>query len=169
MLEGFIKGGEEHRTHRGDDVYRKATYPGRYGFTVINVNGQPTLTHALPGEYLDRLILANQLFDDDIRLEGVTQETDGLVILTSQPTVIGSACTREEMVTYFEARRFALIPDFFAGYRGSLSFYRDLDQMAVFDAHPANFLRDRNGIILPIDAVLVRADDELAASLEALL
>lgn len=41
--------------------------------------------------------------------------------------------------------------------------------MAVFDAHPANFLRDRNGIILPIDAVVLRADDKLAKLLGALL
>ena len=168
-LEGFIKGGEEHRTLRGDHVYHKATYPGRCGFTVIDVNGQPTLTHALPGEYLNRLLLANETFADDIRLVGVTRENDGLVILTSQPTVIGTACDRGEMVTYFKARHFELIPNFSAGYRGSLSFYRDLDQMAVFDAHPANFLRDRNGIILPIDAVLLRADDDLASLIGALL
>ena len=152
-----------------DHVFRKATYPGRYGFTVIDVNGQLTLTHALPGEYLNRLLLANEIFDDDIRLNGVTRETDGLVILTTQPTVVGAACDREEMIAYFEARHFALIPDFSAGHRGSLSFYRDLDQIAVFDAHPANFLRDRNGIILPIDAVLLRADDNLANLIEALL
>lgn len=167
MLPGFIKGGEEHRTLRGTHVYRKATYPGRYGFTVIVANGQPTLTYALPEEYLKRLLLANQVFDDDIRLEGVTRESDGLVILTTQPTVVGSACGREEMIAYFEARHFALIPGFSAGHRGSLSFYRDLDQAAVFDAHPANFLRDQNGIVLPIDAVVVRADEELAAMLQA--
>lgn len=41
--------------------------------------------------------------------------------------------------------------------------------MAVFDAHPANFLRDQNGVILPIDAVLLRADEELGKALEVLL
>ncbi len=133
-------------------VYQKATYPGRYGFTVIALNGHPTLTHALPAEYLQRLLLANEIFDDDVRLIGVTRETDGMVILTSQPTVVGKACSREEMISYFKARHFSLIPDFSAGHPGSLSFYRDLDQTGVFDAHPANFLRDSNEIILPIDA-----------------
>lgn len=65
-LRGFIKGGEEHRTLRGDQVYHKATYPGKCGFTVTLANGQPTLTHALPAEYLERLLLANQTFHDDI-------------------------------------------------------------------------------------------------------
>ena len=153
---------------RGDHVYHKATYPGRYGFTVILVNGQPTLTHALPSEYLERLLLANQNFDDDIRLIGVTREAGGLVVVTTQPTIVGEACDAGEMIAYFEARRFSLLPRFSAGHRGSLSFYRDLDQIAVFDAHPANFLRDRTGVILPIDAVLLRVGEELAAALEAL-
>lgn len=165
---GFVRGGEEHRTRRGDDVYHKATYPGRYGFTVIAAMGQPTLTNALPGEYLDRLLLSNRVFDDDVRLVGVTREADGLVIVTTQPTLVGDAATGEEMQAFFTARHFDLLPGFCAGYKGSLSFYRDLDQVAVFDAHPANFIRDRNGVILPIDGVVVEADDTLAALLEAL-
>lgn len=133
------------------------------------VNGQPTLTHALPAEYLERLLLANHTFDDDIRLLGVTRETEGLVLVTTQPTIVGEACSAEEMIGYFKARRFSQILGFAAGHRGSLSFYRDLDQIAVFDAHPANFLRDRSGVILPIDAILLRADEELGTSLEALI
>jgi hypothetical protein len=82
-LRGFNKGGEEHRTRRGDVVYHKATYPGRYGFTVILVNGEPTLTQALPAEYLERLLLANQIFDDDICLVGVTRESERLVVVTT--------------------------------------------------------------------------------------
>ena len=167
-LAGFVRGGEEHRTRRGDDVYHKATYPGRYGFTVIAANGQPTLTNALPGEYLDRLLLSNRVFDDDVKLIGVTREADGLVIVTTQPTLVGDAATGEEMQAFFAARHFDWLPGFCAGYKGSLSFYRDLDQVAVFDAHPANFIRDRNGVILPIDGVVVMADDALSAILEAL-
>ena len=136
---------------------------------MIAANGQPTLTHALPGEYLQRLLLANDTFDDDIRLEGVTREAEGMVIVTSQPTIIGQACDQEEMIAYFQARHFSLMAGFSAGHPGSLSFYRDLDQTAVFDAHPANFLRDRSGIILPIDAVLLRADDALTGLLENLM
>lgn len=168
-MDGFIRGGEEHRVRPGKLVFGKATYPGRYGLTVIAANGQPTLTNALPAEYLRRLLLANRVFDDDIRLIGVTREAEGLVIITTQPTVVGAAATREEMTAFFDARRFVPLPGFCAGYRGSLSFYRDLDQVAVFDAHPANFLLDSHSIILPIDAVMVEADDELANLLEALV
>jgi hypothetical protein len=115
-LRDFVKGGEEHRFQRGASVYRKATYPGHCGFTVILVNGQPTLIHALPAEYLARLALSNRLFGDDIRLLGIVSEPAGLSILTS-----------------------------------------------------GNLLRDAGGIVMPIDVIVVEADDELAACLESLV
>jgi hypothetical protein len=167
-IAGFVRGGEEHRVIPGEDLFYKATYPGRYGFTVILANGQLTLTHALPAEYLNRLLLSNRLFDDDVRLIGITREEEGLVIITTQPTLVGRGATGDEMLEFFAAQHFDLLPGFCAGYKGSLSFYRDLDQVAVFDAHPANFIRDRSGIILPIDGVVVQADAELAAVLDRL-
>jgi len=168
-LTAFERGGEEHRILRGPERYWKATYPGKAGFTVIATESGPTLTHSLPREYLRRLWLSNHLFGDDIRLEGCAAEEGGLVIVTSQPTIVGDAPTADEMIAFFETRHFSLIPNFHAGYRGSLSFYRALDQMAVFDVHPANLPRDQTGVLLPIDVVVVQADDELAAQLEALL
>lgn len=96
-LCGFAPGGEEHRIRRGVSFYAKATHPGRYGFTVIAANGEAALVHALPGEYLQRLLLANRVFDDDIRLVGVVREAAGMALITSQPTIVGTAATREEM------------------------------------------------------------------------
>lgn len=168
-LVGFIRGGEEHRYRRGVNVYRKATYPGQYGFTVISLNGQPTLTHALPAEYLARLLLSNRLFGDNFQLLGVTRETAGLAILSSQPAIVGDACSREEMTAYFAVRHFSAIPGLSVGNPGALAFYRDLDQTAAFDIHPGNLLRDANGVVTPIDVIVLEADDELAASLEALV
>jgi hypothetical protein len=149
-------------------VFVKATHSGRCGFTVIATPGGPTLTHALPSEYFQRLIVSNRIFSDDVRLVGLAREDDGMVIVTSQPTIVGEGATREDMIGFFEGLHFALMPGFSAGYRGALTFYRNLDQVAVFDAHPANFLRDRSGIILPIDGVVVECDDALAAQMEAL-
>ena len=164
----FVRGGEEHRVSPQGSVFVKATHPGRCGFTVIATPGGPTLTNALPAEYLHRLRVSNRVFNDDVRLVGATREDDALVIVTSQPTIVGEGATEEEMRAFFAALRFRWIPGFSAGYRGALSFYRDLDQVAVFDAHPANFLRDRSGLILPIDGVVVECDDQLATQVEAL-
>ncbi len=165
----FIHGGAEHRVYPCGRLFLKATYAGRYGFTVIATPGGPTLTSALPAEYLHRLLVSNRIFSDDVRLEGVTRDADGVVIVTSQPTIIGIGATEEEMMTYFLSLHFEWIRGYSAGYRGAMTFYRDLDQVAVFDAHPANFLKDGQGIILPIDGVVVECDDALAAQMEALL
>lgn len=165
----FAPGGEEHRILRGDDFYLKATHSGRYGFTVIATPGGPTLTNALPGEYLHRLLVSNRVFNDRVALIGVTRDDAGPVIVTSQPTIIGEGAAKDEMIAFFAGLHFALIPGFSAGYRGALTFYRDLDQVAVFDAHPANYLRDRHGVILPIDGVVVECGEALTIQMEALL
>jgi hypothetical protein len=55
------------------------------------------------------------------------------------------------------------------GNPGSLSFYRDLDEIAAFDLHPANFVKDTAGTILPIDLILLRADAALQTALNAYL
>ncbi len=161
------RGGEEHRVYDASPTYFKATYPGRCGFTVVAGPVYPGLAEALPGEYLERLRLGNEYFGDDVRLEGVTREGGRLVILTSQPTVVGDAAEPKEIIAFMRARRLLLLDGIAAGHRGALSFYRELDNLAVFDAHPANVLRDENGVILPIDLILLTAGDELAAQLEA--
>ena len=45
------------------------------------------------------------------------------------------------------------------------SFYRDFDELAVFDAHPGNFVKDTEGVMLPIDLILVRAEPALQTAL----
>ncbi len=97
-----MRGGEEHRVWPAPDNtrYWKATYPGCAGFTVISIEdigGPPDLTTALPLEYLERLLLQNQLFGDEIRLEGVAVEGGKTVIITSQPVLIGEPANEEDI------------------------------------------------------------------------
>jgi hypothetical protein len=160
-------GGQEHRVLDAAPHYVKATYPGQYGFTVVAGPAYPGLSPALPLEYLERLELGNECFGDDWRLEGVGREEGRLVVFTSQTTVVGEAACPDEIIAFMEKRRLALLDGVALGHPGALSFYRDLDALAVFDAHPANVLKDDNGVILPIDLILVKADEALAAQLEA--
>ncbi len=51
------------------------------------------------------------------------------------------------------------------GNPAALAFYRALDEVAAFDAHPANLVKDHDGVILPIDLILVRADAALQHAL----
>jgi hypothetical protein len=159
-------GGEEHRIATPGDLsrYWKATHPGRCGFTVVcgdETGGQPELTNALLLEYLERLQLQNGLFADDIRLEGVALEAGKLVVVTSQEAILGSPVKDEEMSTFMEKLWFKPLRGLSLGRPGALAFYRDLDEVAAFDAHPGNFVRDDNGVVLPIDLVLLRADEAL--------
>jgi hypothetical protein len=159
-------GGEEHRIATPGDRsrYWKATHPGRCGFTVIcgeETGGEPELTNALPLEYFERLLLQNNIFSDDVRLEGIALENRKLVLVTSQRAILGSDVTAEEMTAFMQKVWFAPLHGLSLGRPGSLAFYRDLDEIAAFDAHPGNFVKDDNGVVLPIDLVLVRAGDEL--------
>ena len=68
-----------------------------------------------------------------------------------------------------EKRWLKLLNGLALGHEGALCFYRDLDQLAVFDAHSANVLKDERGVILPIDLIALIADDTLAAQLNTAL
>ena len=163
-------GGEEHRVWTPGDGSRhfKATHPGRSGFAVVcgeETGGLPELTNALPLEYLERLILQNRIFGDRTTLEGVASEGGRLVILTSQPTVIGDEVSDDDMIEFMQKLWFAPLHGLSLGRPGALAFYRDLDEVAAFDAHPGNFVKDGDGVVLPIDLVLLGADEEMQKAL----
>ena len=121
----------------------------------------PDLTNALPLEYLERLLLQNESFGDRIRLEGIAVEDNQVVVLTSQPEVVGIDVSADEMREYMGKLWFAPLHGLSLGRPGALAFYRDLDEVAAFDAHPGNFVKDTNGVVLPIDLILLRADAAL--------
>jgi len=150
--------------------YFKATFPGKFGFSVILVpGGLPDLTEATPLEYMERLLLQNTIFGDTVLLEGVAQEAGGTVIVTSQPHITGGAVSQEEIFDFMDRLWFRPLQCLQLGRPGSLAFYRDLDEVAAFDAHPGNFVKDTEGIVLPIDLILLRAGDELQKALAPFL
>ena len=169
-----VRGGEEHRLWPAADRarYWKATYPGFAGFTVIVVPGSESdldLTAALPLEYLERLLLQNRLFGDDVRLQGLAFEEGKMVIITSQPVLIGYPVEEEDIAGYLAKLWFKPLRGLHLGRPGALSFYRDLDEVAAFDAHPGNFVKDAEGIVLPIDLILLHASEALQEALNRYL
>lgn len=164
--------GEEHRVwlNTSSQRYFKATHTGRFGFAVIALpDGSLELTAATPLEYVERLLVQNSLFGDSIRLEGIATETGGTVILTSQPNIEGDSVTADEMLAFMSKLWFKPLRGLSLGRPGALAFYRDLDEVAAFDAHPGNFVKDENGVVLPIDLVLLRAGDELQEAFKPFL
>ena len=54
------------------------------------------------------------------------------------------------------------------GYVSSISFYRRLDEIAVFDAHPANAVTS-HGVVFPIDFIIQRASSLMKTEIENLI
>lgn len=86
----------EVRYREGDHRAIKKTWPGTFGNTPRQNDVSAWIPQpATPTEYLHRLALQNELFDDSIHVEGaiiscgpsmiIGQPADGLSIVTSQP------------------------------------------------------------------------------------
>ena len=122
------RGGEEHRVWPAPDGRRveKATYPGCFGFTVLTslaAGGLPDLVKGLPLEYLERLLLQNEIFGDEIELQGVAVEDGKAVILTSQPALVGHPPTFSDITAFLSRLWFRPLPWLHLGNPGALAFY----------------------------------------------
>lgn len=65
---------------------------------------------ATPLEYLDRLALQNEVFEDDIRLESLAIELEGLAILTTQPFICGGQAKPAKILCAMSQISFERIP-----------------------------------------------------------
>jgi hypothetical protein len=126
--------------------------------------GVPYVREATPFEYLSRLQLFNRVFTDFINFQGVIDERGKVAIVTSQPFVPGRASTDDEVAAFMAERGFVVVPAVVAGRRDSVSYFREADNVAVFDTHGENFLTF-GPTTAPIDALIIVADDDLAAFL----
>lgn len=121
-LSRITGGGQEHRVWHNlkQRRYWKATHAGRYGWVArldfrynkYTQEDEPFIGmgEALPLEYLDRLILQNRVFSDNIRLENCAVEKDGLVILPSQAFVKGRKPRPAAILQVMLMLRFERIP-----------------------------------------------------------
>ena len=172
------KGGAEHLVWQDErrDCFIKLTLPNEAGWTVDAEDyfdlawdewvPRPMSRIATPLEYLDRLLLANELFGDDIALLGVLDAGRGLQIVTSQPTIHGEPPEPDAIADFMVALGFAMLPPVVVRNSGALSFLREHDAIAAFDCHAGNFFLSA-GQILPIDVILLRASDRLQNALAA--
>ncbi|MES2707230.1 MAG: hypothetical protein V4726_11580 [Verrucomicrobiota bacterium] len=135
----------------------KYTKPHSAGLAVTWEGNDPPFVHnASPLEYLDRLRAANLLLADDIRLEGLWRDAGGAWrVVTSQPDVPGNPATRDEIIDSLAQAGWTIQPQWQGlVYETSMSFRRGSWLMA--DVHPANFVRNPEGLAIPIDVVLTK-------------
>ncbi|MEZ5303513.1 MAG: hypothetical protein R3F11_23155 [Verrucomicrobiales bacterium] len=154
----FLDSGGEHEVYLAEDisvpdrwrVYKK-THPDHAGQTaraVARIDGgiRVASDDATPAEYLERLILHNKIFGDEIRLEGLLQEGSSLSIVTSQPYIKGLIPERSEVDDLLAGSGFRRMQDGF--------WFSQERQVGIVDTKPANFIRSDDGAIHPIDVVI---------------
>lgn len=158
--------GSEHSVwfEERDQRYHKATHADRCGWKVGLKSGELVVQEASPLFYLQRLVWCNQLFGDDIVLEGLCSGEDVWHIVTSQPALRGKLPDLAEIRATFADMGFRELPGFTIGAATSLSFYRQRGKFLVTDAHPDNFIKLRE-MTLPIDLVVQRAGPYLDAAI----
>ena len=114
---------------------------------------------ATPGEYLERIRLANAKLGDDIRFLGVIDASYGWRLVTSQANLPGSAPTEREVLQFFRFHQFRAVNE--------KTYYRAVDNLLVGDAHTGNLKKTRRGDIVPFDVLLCEPSPTLRRSVEA--
>jgi hypothetical protein len=142
----------------------KRTWPGTFGNLPTMVDGHWQPAPATPREYLHRWALQNELFGDEVRLEGgmlslgpsmiLGMPPDGLSLVISQPW-LDAEDSRNPHPREIEIAEHLQIRGFAPLFR-SLYGWRHLDEgMIILDAKPDNFIKTNSGI-LPIDLLIAQ-------------
>jgi len=121
---------------------------------------------ATASQYLERLILANRVFDDDIRFHGAYADEEGRVgLMTSQPDIRGEVTDPDWIRQEMSKAGFVRV----RAYRGTyMSWYRRRDNLLVLDLHEGNVV-NAHGKLAVIDAILLHpTGPELAVVTEGL-
>ncbi len=156
-----------------DALVVKITIPPHFGLVprvfdhpVVNLRSDLSLpSHrmslenvaALPLEYLDRWIAANDVFGDDVRLESVLEWADGNVsFVITQPQYHGKPAPEREIDRYFEGSGWKRI---LAG-SGNVVFYNYAFQVLAVDVLARNCYL-HGDVLLPFDVILCHPDEAL--------
>lgn len=124
----------------------KLTYPNCFGHL-------PDGTEASPVGYLQRLLLQNQVFGDDIRFEGLLEPTPWTFrVVTSQPAVRGRPAQVDEIQDFFTMHGFQRVL-----WLGKWVWFRPDDRMICADTHGGNVLVTDEDHLVAIDVPVMPA------------
>jgi hypothetical protein len=156
----------EVRYRASDHRAVKRTWPGTFGLvpTLAGLRWEPR--PATPRQYLLRQALQNELFGDDIKLEGamvqsgpsmiIGRTSPGLSLVISQPWLDAADVSRPHPSEFQIAH--LLGSRGFSPLFGSLFGWSSAEAgLIVLDAKPDNFVSTTSGI-LPIDLLLAQYD-----------
>ena len=152
----IFRGGQEHDLYHEEatDRYFKITRNGMFGLSpgmdIALVSSDQDgrrfqLWEAMPFDYLERLVLHNELVPGLNRLEGIlAQPNDDLAIVTSQPRFDIVPVNETEIDNWFSRQGFRKITQ--------SAYYREEDNLGVFDAHDKNVIRAGEWLV-PFDVI----------------
>ena len=106
--------------------------------------------------YLANLSAANRLFGDDIQFHGVLETATGPSLVTSQPFVVGTAPTPEEVTHWFQANGYQA-----CGYN---RWHHPESGTEIADAHSGNLIKTADGELVPIDLQVLADGQAVPAS-----
>jgi hypothetical protein len=155
--------GNEHQVWYREEraTFLKATWPNHFGMKVVHRHDEEP--QASPIDYLDRWVLHNELFGDDVHFLGALDEPEGLRLLIEQPAIEGSLATLEEIQSFFESSGW--LP-----YQldGNLAFFDPERNLTVSDTHLGNIIAMSDGQLAPIDLRVQRLSPALVDTVRSL-
>lgn len=152
--------GDEHEGwfDEASNRWFKATYPNRFGVAWGRYGS------ATAGEYLNRLILQNRHFGDDIHLVALVNSGQKLRVITSQPHIVGNRADYGEICAWLRGLGFSRLES-----NDSIAWYRETDNLLVSDVHEGNVIRSITGALFAIDLNLMNPDEEMRKLVVSLL
>jgi hypothetical protein len=156
--------GGEHVIYNSTESPRrlfKITHPGQAGLTIVthqNSRGEynSAIGSATPADYMERMIIANEVFGSQFRFEGIV-ESDQSSIVISQPKVEGTMPEQTEITINLRDKLGFDRVD-------TLIWYRPSDGLVIGDAKRSNFIKTPDGQLVPIDIAARFASPEMAES-----
>lgn len=134
--------------------FLEATWPGSFGLKVIHRPDEDP--RASPIDFLERWILHNESFADDVAFLGALDTDQGLRLIIGQPAISGVPATEEQIREFFTGN----------GWRpfradGELAFFEPVNQLAISDTHRCNLILMDDDLLAPIDLRVQRLDGAL--------
>jgi len=138
--------GNEHQVwhQTTSDTVVKATWPDFFGLLVIHRPDEEP--KASPIAYLERWLLHNELFGDDVHFLGALATAQGLRLLIRQTAIQGAPATEDQIVQFFTQSGWKkFIVD------GNTAYFDPERRIAVSDTHRGNIVLMPDGNLAPID------------------
>ncbi len=150
--------GAEHRVYHDEARQSaiKVTNTGKCGMSYES--GEPV--PALPLEYLVRWLAQNEIFGDAVEFEGVVESPHGLSLVVAQRWITGEVPTENEIADLMGTLGFESTPL-------HECFHRAADDYVVMDCHDGNFVKQDDGLVVPIDVISLHPDAGLKQRLNA--